>query len=107
MVEFFYYVRSLEMKKPNKLGKVKKGISDLLVKKETYENKLIQLKNQGKKLEKMASIEERKKRTHRLIERGAILESFIEDASELSGAEIKALLEKVFSKNNYKWKIEL
>ena len=34
----------------------------------------------------MASIEERKKRTHRLIERGAILESFIEDASELSGA---------------------
>ena len=37
----------------------------------------------------MASIEERKKRTHRLIERGAILESFIEDASELSGAEIK------------------
>jgi len=70
MVEFFYYVRSLEMKKPNKLGKVKKGI-------------------------------------HRLIERGAILESFIEDASELSGAEIKAILEKVFSKNKYKWKIEL
>jgi hypothetical protein len=103
MVEFFYYVRSLEMKKPNKLGKVKKGISDLLVKKETYEN----IKNQGKKLEKMASIEERKKRTHRLIERGAILESFIEDASELSGAEIKAILEKVFSKNKYKWKIEL
>ena len=64
---------------------MKKGISDLLVKKETYEN----IKNQGKKLEKMASIEERKKRTHRLIERGAILESFIEDASELSGAEIK------------------
>lgn len=91
------------MKKPNKLGKVKKGISDLLVKKETYEN----IKNQGKKLEKMASIEERKKRTHRLIERGAILESFIEDASELSGAEIKAILEKVFSKNKYKWKIEL
>ena len=30
MVEFFYYVRSVEMKKPNKLGKVKKGISDLL-----------------------------------------------------------------------------
>ena len=56
MVEFFYYVRSVEMKKPNKLGKVKKGISDLLVKKETYENKLIQLKNQGKKLEKMACI---------------------------------------------------
>ena len=103
MVEFFYYVRSLEMKKPNKLGKVKKGISDLLVKKETYEN----IKNQGKKLEKMASIEERKTRTHRLIERGAILESFIEDASELSGSEIKAILEKVFSKNKDEGKTEL
>lgn len=69
--------------------------------------KLIQLKNQGKKLEKTASIKERKKRTHRLIERGAILESFIEDASELSGSEIKAILEKVFSKNKDEGKTEL
>ena len=46
--------------------------------KEKYEKQLSQLKNQEKKLKKMASLEERKKRTHRLIERGAILESFIE-----------------------------
>ena len=39
---------------------------------------IIEVKNQEKKLKKMASLEERKKRTHRLIERGAILESFIE-----------------------------
>jgi hypothetical protein len=91
----------------DELSRVKNEINDLSKKKETYENKLIQLKNQGKKLEKTASIKERKKRTHRLIERGAILESFIEDASELSGSEIKAILEKVFSKNKDEGKTEL
>lgn len=91
----------------DELSRVKNEINDLSKKKETYENKLFQLKNQGKKLEKTASIKEQKKRTHRLIERGAILESFIEDASELSGAEIKAILEKVFSKNKDEGKIEL
>lgn len=91
----------------DELSRVKNEINDLSKKKETYENKLIQLKNQGKKLEKTASIKERKKRTHRLIERGAILESFIEDASELSGSEIKSILEKVFSKNKDEGKTEL
>ena len=91
----------------DELSRVKNEINDLSKKKETYENKLIQLKNQGKKLEKTASIKERKRRTHRLIERGAILESFIEDASELSGPEIKAILEKVFSKNKDEGKTEL
>ena len=91
----------------DELSRVKNEINDLSKKKETYENKLIQLKNQGKKLEKTASIKERKKRTHRLIERGAILESFIEDASELSGSEIKAILEKIFSKNKDEGKTEL
>ena len=91
----------------DELSRVKNEINDLSKKKETYENKLIQLKNQGKKLEKTASIKERKKRTHRLIERGAILESFIEDASELSGSEIKAILEKGFSKNKDEGKTEL
>ena len=47
---------------------------------EKYEKKLVQLKNQEKKIRKRASLEERKKRNHRLIERGAILESFIEGA---------------------------
>jgi hypothetical protein len=91
----------------DELSRVKNEINDLSKKKETYESKLIQLKNQGKKLEKTASIKERKKRTHRLIERGAILESFIEDASELSGAEIKAILEKGFLKNKDEGKTEL
>lgn len=48
----------------------------------------------------MASIEGRKKRTHRLIERGAILESFIEEASEKSNEEIKEILQRAFRKTD-------
>ena len=63
-----------------------------------YEKKLVQLKNQEKKIRKRASLEERKKRNHRLVERGAILESFIEGASEKSNEEIKAILQRAFQK---------
>ena len=63
---------------------------------EKYEKKLVQLKNQEKKIRKRASLEERKKQNHRLIERGAILESFIEEASEKSNQEIKAILQRTF-----------
>ena len=66
--------------------------------KEKYEKKLAQLKNQEKKLKRMPSIVERKKRNHRLIERGAILESFIDGASEKSNEEFKEGLQKVFQK---------
>ena len=51
---------------------------------EKYEKKLLQLKNKEKKIRKRASLEERKKRNHRLIERGAILESFIPNAQGYS-----------------------
>ena len=64
------------MNNKTELEKVKAEIESK--KEEKYEKQLSQLKNQEKKLKKMASIQERKKRTHRLIERGAILESFIE-----------------------------
>ena len=66
--------------------------------KEKYKKKLSQLKNQEKKLKRMASIAERKKRNHRLIERGAILESFIDGASEKTNEEIKDILQKAFRK---------
>ena len=62
-------------------------------------NKLSQLKNQEKKIRKQTSLEERKKRNHRLIERGAILESLIEGASEKSNEEIKAILQRAFQKD--------
>ena len=65
---------------------------------EKYEKKVMQLKNQEKKIIKRASLEERKKRNHRLIERGAILESFIKGAREKSNQEIKAILQRTFQK---------
>lgn len=84
-----------------KLEKVKAEIESKQEEKEKYEKKLAQLKNQEKKLKRMASIAERKKRNHRLIERGAILESFIDGASEKSYEEIKEVLQKVFQKADW------
>ena len=66
---------------------------------EKYEKKLVQLKNQEKKIRKQVRLEERKKRNHRLIERGAILESFIEGASEKSNEEINDILQKHFEED--------
>ena len=67
-------------------------------KNQSYEKQLQQLKNREKILVKQAKIKEQKKRNHRLIVRGVILESFIEGAEEKSNEEIKAILEKVFAK---------
>lgn len=80
------------------LEKVKAEIESKQEEKEKYEKKLVQLQNREKELKRMASIKERKKRSHRLIERGAILESFIEGASDKSNEEIKDILQKVFQK---------
>ena len=44
----------------------------------------------------------RKERTHRLITRGAILESLIENAEELTDEEIKILLENQQIQKNLK-----
>ena len=46
----------------------------------------------------MASLKEGKKRNHRLIERGAILENFIDGASDKTNEEIKGILQKAFQK---------
>lgn len=86
------------MDNKTELEKVKAEIESKQEEKEKYEKKLSQLKNQEKKLKRMLSIAERKKRNHRLIERGAILESFIEGASGKSNEEIKGILRKVFQK---------
>ncbi|ASW49837.2 TPA: DUF3847 domain-containing protein [Streptococcus suis] len=73
------------------LQKIQSEIEAKQAELEKYEKKMVQLKNQEKQIKKMASIEGRKKRTHRLIERGAMLESFIEGASEKSNEEIKEI----------------
>ncbi|WP_415750763.1 DUF3847 domain-containing protein [Erysipelothrix rhusiopathiae] len=80
------------------LEKIKAEIESKEEEKQKYEKKLEQLKNQEKKLKRMVSLEERKKRNHRLIERGAILESFIEGASDKTNEEIKDILKKAFQK---------
>ena len=49
----------------------------------------------------------RKERTHRLIIRGAILESFIENAEELTDEEIKILLEEATRTKEFKEKLRV
>ena len=51
-----------------------------------------QLENRQKILENKQRNEERKARTRRLIERGAILEGIFPLAADLSGVEVKAFL---------------
>ena len=82
----------------SKLQDTKSKIKNLQEEQEACEKKLMQLKNRERKIRKIISNEERKKRTHRLIERGAILESFIEGASNKSNEEIKDILQKAFRK---------
>lgn len=80
------------------LQKIQLEIESKQAEKEEYEKKLVQLKNREKKLRRITSNQERKQRTHRLIERGAMLESFIDGASEKTNDEIMAILEEVFEK---------
>ena len=82
------------------LQKIKSEIETKQAELEKYEKKIVQLKNREKQIKKIASIEGRKKRTHRLIERGAILESFIDRASEKNNEEIKQILQRAFRKTD-------
>lgn len=75
-------------------------------KKENLENKLRQLNNQLKKIEKQDIAKERKARTKRLIERGAILESLIPHVVDLSNEEMQDLLIEVFNHSSVSSKVE-
>lgn len=57
------------------------------------EEEIRQLQNRKRKLLNQKKSEERKIRTHRLVERGAILESLIEQPEQYTNEQIKALLE--------------
>ena len=57
------------------------------------EEEIRQLQNKKRKLMNQQKNEERKARTHRLIERGAILESFLEQPEQFGNEQIKGLLE--------------
>lgn len=65
-----------------------------------------QLTHRQDRLVSKLKVEERKKRTKRLIERGAILESIIGNATDFSNEQIQSILTDVFSKAEARAKIE-
>ena len=81
------------------LEKIRKESREIKDKIDDTEERLRQLKNQEKKILKQDIVKRRKERTHRLITRGAILESLIENAEELTDQEIKILLEEATKTN--------
>ena len=87
------------MKNLEKIRLESKEIKDKI---DDTEERLRQLKNQEKKILKQDIVKKRKERTHRLITRGAILESLIENAEELTDEETKILLENHQRQKNSK-----
>lgn len=80
------------MKKEKILHEVQEQISELQEEREKCDVKLKQLQNQGKRLEKLANEKERKRRNHRLIQRGLIVERVIENPLMFTNEEIEKLL---------------
>ena len=62
------------------LEQIRQKSKEIKDKNDDTEERLRQLKNQGKKILKQEIVKRRKERTHRLITRGAILKSLIENA---------------------------
>ena len=87
------------MKKLEQIRQESKEIKDKI---DDKEERLRQLKNQEKNILKQDIVKRRKERTHRLITRGAILESLIENAEELTDQEIKILLEEATKTKEFK-----
>ena len=77
--------------KMRKLEQIREESKEIKEKINDTEERLRQLKNQEQKILKQDIVKKRKERTHRLITRGAILESLIENATELTDEEIKIL----------------
>ncbi|MFR7349868.1 DUF3847 domain-containing protein [Peptoniphilus sp.] len=87
------------MKKLEQIRQESKEIKDKI---DDTEERLRQLKNQEQKILKQDIVKKRKERTHRLITRGAILESLIENTEELTDEEIKILLEEAIKTKEFK-----
>lgn len=65
-----------------------------------------QLQHKKKKLMSEKSEAERNMRTKRLVERGAILESIIGNATDFTNEQIQHLLIEIFSDNSVRAKVE-
>lgn len=68
--------------------------------------KIEQLTHRQDRLVAKLKVEERKKRTRRLIERGAILESVIENSADFTNEQIQELLIEIFSSKFASAKVE-
>jgi hypothetical protein len=60
----------------------------------SIEEQIAQLKNRQRELVQKHKARERKERTRRLIERGAIAESLIASADELTNEQFKSVIER-------------
>ena len=85
-----------------KLEQIRQESKEIKEKINNTEERLRQLKNQEKNILKQDIVKRRKERTHRLITRGAILESLIENAEKLTDEEIKILLEEATKTKEFK-----
>lgn len=75
---------------------------ELQEEKEKCDVKLKQLQNQSKKLEKLANEKERKRRNHRLIQRGLIVERVVKNSLMFTNEEIEKLLNIATNTAEYK-----
>ena len=66
----------------------------------SYEEQIAQLNNRKKQDVQKHKADERKARTSRLIQRGAILESFIPNPESLTNEQVKTLLQQVFQRKS-------
>lgn len=71
-----------------------KELKALQMEKAEIEKELKQLENRQKILLNRKRKEERRERTHRLIEQGAILESVFPEVAAMTGEEVKAFLQE-------------
>lgn len=96
----------LKMKKEKTLQEVQEQISELQEEREKCDVKLKQLQNQGKKLEKLANEKERKRRNHRLIQRGLIVERVVKNPLMFTNEEIEELLKVATDTEEYRQSYE-
>ena len=73
---------------------------------QSTQKQIEQLTHRQYRLVSKLKVEERKKRTRRLIQRGAILESVIENAEDFTNEQIQTLLIEIFSTDFARAKIE-
>ena len=104
MLSLFILRKEFYVKKLEQIRQESKEIKEKI---DNTEERLRQLKNQEKKILKQDIVKRRKERTHRLITRGAILESLIENAEELTDEEIKILQEEAIKTKEFKETLKL